>query len=144
MALLRRVNRWLWELARFALPLVPLAVLEGWMCAIESVRSVEAFLRFLVLLPVITLGAGAALGAVALGLKWVLLGRVRPGSHPLWSCWCSRWDFLYVAWRIIAAPVLTPLEGTLLLPLYLRRPDAQAPGPPKPVSPGAEPVRGRS
>lgn len=117
----RRVNRWLWELARFALPLVPLAVLEGWMCAIESVRSVEEFLRFLVLLPAITLGAGAASGAVALALKWVLLGRVRPGSHPLWSCWCSRWDFLYVAWRIIAAPVLTPLEGTLLLPLYLRR-----------------------
>lgn len=120
-SLIRRTNRWLWELARFGLPLVPLAVLEGWMCAVESVRSVEAALRFLVLLPALTLGAGVALGAVALALKWVLLGRVRPGSHPLWSCWCSRWDFLYVAWRIVAAPVLTPLEGTLLLPLYLRR-----------------------
>ena len=120
-SLVRRVNRWVWELARFALPLVPLAALEGWMCGVEAAGSAGPVLRFLVLLPAITLGAGLALGAAVLALKWVLLGRVRPGSHPLWSCWCSRWDFLYVAWRVIAGPVLTPLEGTLLLPLYLRR-----------------------
>ena len=91
------------------------------MYGVESVGSVEAVLRFLVLLPVITLGAGLALGATVLALKWMLLGRVKPTSHPLWSCWCSRWDFLYVAWRVIGGPVLTPLEGTLLLPLFLRR-----------------------
>ena len=41
--------------------------------------------------------------------------------HPLWSCWCSRWDFLYAAWGVIAGGVLSALEGTLMLPLYLRR-----------------------
>lgn len=40
--------------------------------------------------------------------------------------------------------LLADAEPAPLVPLYLRRPDAQAPGPPKPVSPGAEPVRGRS
>jgi non-ribosomal peptide synthetase-like protein len=50
----------------------------------------------------------------------VLLGRVRPGTHPLWSCWCSRWDFLYVAWTEWAVPALAPLEGTLWLNAYLR------------------------
>ena len=55
-----------------------------------------------------------------LALKWALLGRVRPGTHPLWSCWCSRWDFLYVAWGFIAGPVLSTLDGTLLLHVYLR------------------------
>jgi len=54
-------------------------------------------------------------------LKWLLLGKVRPGVHPLWSCWCSRWDFLYVAWGFVASGVLAALEGTLLLALYLRR-----------------------
>lgn len=120
-SVIRRVNRWMWELARFALPLVPLGVLEAWMYGVESVGSVEAVLRFLVLLPAITLGAGLSLGATVLALKWMLLGRVKPTSHPLWSCWCSRWDFLYVAWRVIGGPVLTPLEGTLLLPVFLRR-----------------------
>lgn len=39
--------------------------------------------------------------------------------------------------------LLADAEPAPLVPLYLRRPDARAPGPPKPVSP-AEPVRGRS
>jgi non-ribosomal peptide synthetase-like protein len=55
-----------------------------------------------------------------LGLKWALLGRVRPGQHAFWSCWCGRWDFLYVAWEFLARPVLAALEGTLLLPWSLR------------------------
>jgi non-ribosomal peptide synthetase-like protein len=40
--------------------------------------------------------------------------------HPLWSCWCSRWDFLYVAWGMWAAVPLSFLEGTLMLVAYLR------------------------
>jgi non-ribosomal peptide synthetase-like protein len=120
-ALIRRVNRWIWELARFALPLVPMAALEGWTYGAQEVRTEPEGLLYPVLLPAISLACAAALGGTALAVKWLLLGRVRPGSHPLWSCWCSRWDFLYVAWRLIAMPALTPLEGTLLLPLYLRR-----------------------
>lgn len=53
-------------------------------------------------------------------MKWGLLWRVRPGIHPLWSCWCSRWDFLYVAWAVYARAALSTLEGTLLLGWYLR------------------------
>src|SRR5204862_4131115 len=50
----------------------------------------------------------------------MLLGRVKPGTHPLWSCWCSRWDFHYVVWDKYAHASLTALEGTLLLNWYLR------------------------
>ena len=53
---------------------------------------------WLLALPLTTLAAAALSCLVVLGLKWALLGRVRPGQHPLWSCWCGRWDFLYVAW----------------------------------------------
>ena len=48
-------------------------------------------------------------------LKWALLGKVKPGMHALWSCWCSRWDFHYVLWGEWARPLLNALEGTLLL-----------------------------
>ena len=53
-------------------------------------------------------------------LKWALIGRVKPGQHALWSCWCSRWDFVYVAWQKWANAILQRLEGTWLLPWYLR------------------------
>jgi len=69
----------------------------------------------------VTLASAILPCLIVLALKWGLLGKVRPGVHPLWSCWCSRWDFLYVAWGVIAGGALSALEGTLMLPLYLRR-----------------------
>jgi acetyltransferase-like isoleucine patch superfamily enzyme len=52
--------------------------------------------------------------------KWVLLGRVRPGQHGLWSCWCSRWDYLYVLWWFSARIALARVEGTPFLNMALR------------------------
>jgi non-ribosomal peptide synthetase-like protein len=118
----RIVNRLFWEWLRFALPVVPMLTLVAWVSAMSLAGTVMP-------LPVL-LAFGAATIALAtaalpclfvLALKWALLGRVRPGTHPLWSCWCSRWDFLYVAWGFVASGVLASLEGTLLLPVYLRR-----------------------
>jgi non-ribosomal peptide synthetase-like protein len=119
--LLRRVNRWCWELARFALPAVPVLVGVAWFDALVEVeqRWSPAAFRWLAL-PSVTLASVAALVLLCIALKWLLVGRVRPGTHPLWSCWCSRWDFLYVAWGMWAAVPLTALEGTLLLPAVLR------------------------
>jgi len=53
-------------------------------------------------------------------VKWGLLGRVRPGQHPFWACWCCRWESLYMAWENWAHPTLEFLEGTVLLSWYLR------------------------
>jgi non-ribosomal peptide synthetase-like protein len=53
-------------------------------------------------------------------VKWVLLGRVRPGMHPLWSCWASRWDFVCMAWGFYAEDAVAALEGTLFLSVLLR------------------------
>jgi non-ribosomal peptide synthetase-like protein len=71
-------------------------------------------------LPLATLATSLAFPLAILVMKWGLLGRVRPGTHPLWSCWCSRWDFLYVAWGMYARGLLTLLEGTQWLTWYLR------------------------
>jgi non-ribosomal peptide synthetase-like protein len=117
----RRINRWAWEVARFALPLGPLLVALVWFRAMEiaSASQSTAFFR-LVTLPLGVLASLAALALAVLAMKWLLVGRVKPGIHPLWSCWCSRWDFLYVAWGMWAAIPLSFLEGTLLLVGYLR------------------------
>jgi non-ribosomal peptide synthetase-like protein len=118
----RVVTRVFWEWLRFALPVVPLAVMTAWFAGIAYAAKVLPLAA--VLFPgaaVVTIASAILPCLIVLALKWGLLGRVRPGVHPLWSCWCSRWDFLYVAWGVIAGGVLSALEGTLMLPLYLRR-----------------------
>lgn len=117
---IRYANRVFWELSRGALPLVPLLVLVGWFRGVAALEAAASPAWLWIGVPLSSLAAVGALCLVVLLLKWVLLGRVRPGQHALWSCWCSRWDFLYVAWGQYAARALTALEGTLLLSWYLR------------------------
>ncbi len=120
--LLRRGNRLFWEGLRFLLPVVPALLALLWLQL--AGRAEARFAADLgLLLPALgsaTLVAALAPCLLVLLLKWLLLGRVRAGQHALWSCWASRWDFLYVCWQRWAAPFLQHLEGTLLLPFYLR------------------------
>lgn len=117
---IRYANRVFWELLRFALPVTPLLVVLAWIRS--QAWATESFgpAGQIVLVPLLSLCAVGFLCLVVLMLKWALLGRVKAGQHALWSCWCSRWDFLYVAWGQYAAPSLSQLEGTLLLAWYLR------------------------
>lgn len=118
---IRYWNRVFWEALRITLPVVPALVIAAWFRAIALAQSQYSVAVVAgVVTPMATLGVLAALCGVVLIMKWALLGRVQPGQHPLWSCWCSRWDFLYVAWNQYASPALASLEGTLLLPWYLR------------------------
>lgn len=118
---IRYFNRLLWETLRFILPLILIVLASGWVSALvycERFFSKPYFI--LLVIPMLNLCVPLLNGLMVLILKWVLLGRVRPGEHPLWSCWCSRWDFLYVAWGVCAGNSLSPLQGTLLVTWYLR------------------------
>jgi non-ribosomal peptide synthetase-like protein len=120
-SLIRYLNRVFWELLRFALPVTPVMILPLWFKLLAEAEVTDSWPVFLFLVvPLVSLGVAIFFCLLVLGLKWVLIGRVRPGIHPLWSCWCSRWDFLYVAWGVYASGTLTLLEGTLLLSWYLR------------------------
>lgn len=116
---LRYASRLFWESLRFAIPVLPLVVVSGWLAAMSLLDGGWG-LRALVWAPAVTLGAVLAECLAVVVLKWALLGRAKAGQHPLWSCWCSRWDFLYVAWQFYAMRPLEVLEGTLLLNMYLR------------------------
>jgi non-ribosomal peptide synthetase-like protein len=114
-------TRVFWEVLRVTLPVGPLLGLVAWFEALALLgQSFEGPVFLLGVVPVVSGAVGLALCVVVLALKWILLGRVRPGIHPLWSCWCSRWDFLYVVWRMYARGALSAFEGTALLPWYLR------------------------
>jgi len=54
---------------------------------------------------------------LAVCAKWILLGRVRPGRHPLWGGYYLRWWFVQT---LVQSVPLTRLGGTPLLPFVYR------------------------
>ncbi len=118
---LRYTNRVFWELLRFAIPLVPMLLIVAWFGLIEMAEPEVSFgVLVFGVVPILDLGFLVALGLIGLALKWLLLGRVRPATHTLWSCWCSRWDFNYTAFHYLALAPVQALEGTIVLNWYLR------------------------
>ncbi len=119
--LVRFLTRLFWETLRFALPAWPLCVCWWWFDWIAAARAAGASAAAMcAIVPVATLAAMVVLCATIVVLKWGLLGRVKPGRHAFWSCWCGRWDFLYVAWSFYARGLLARIEGTVLLQWFLR------------------------
>lgn len=119
--LVRVVSRAFWEGLRFALPVLPTSLALVWLHLVADLHATAGTATFvLVAVPAATAGLLASMCLAILVLKWALLGRVRPGQHALWSCWCSRWDFLFVAWSMYARALLERLEGTVFLTWFLR------------------------
>jgi non-ribosomal peptide synthetase-like protein len=117
----RIANRLFWECLRFVLPLGPALLALGWLALFGmAVGTVSFACLVLVVVPALDLAFFAGLCLLALILKWLLLGRVRPCNRALWSSWCCRWDFNYTATHALAIDALAALEGTIWLNWYLR------------------------
>ncbi len=115
---LRYANRVFWEALRVVLPALPVWLALWWFDLVGD--ATDSMLEGAVRAALATFACAAILAAVVLVTKWLLLGRVRTGQHGLWSCWASRWDFHYVLWQRYGRALLQQLEGTLLLPWFLR------------------------
>jgi non-ribosomal peptide synthetase-like protein len=115
------MNRLFWEWLRFLLP-VPLVWMGAvWWSVLSTGQGDQTAYSFhLSVVPLVSLAVVAGSVGSVIGLKWLLLGRVQPGSHPLWSCWASRWDFVCMAWSIYATEAVSALEGTPFLNPLLR------------------------
>lgn len=118
---IRYWNRVFWEALRFTLPILPMMLVAHWYAWLAHGEQVARPAEYaLLVIPAATLLPMLALCVAVLVAKWLLIGRVKPGQHALWSCWCSRWDFVYVVWARYASRILRRLEGTFILPHYLR------------------------
>ncbi len=117
--LLRWTNRLFWEVMRFSVPVVPAIGFVWWAEALTPF-AVDDPALWLWHAPLASLAFAFGLAGLVLALKWLLLGRVKPGQHAMWSCWCGRWDFHYVAWEMLSRHALMRLSGTLWLAWYLR------------------------
>ncbi|MFJ9591341.1 Pls/PosA family non-ribosomal peptide synthetase [Streptomyces virginiae] len=69
----------------------------------------------------VLLAAGTAACCVAVTAKWLLVGRHRPGEHPLWSGFVWRNELADTFVEVLAVPWLTgSVPGTPLMALWLR------------------------
>jgi non-ribosomal peptide synthetase-like protein len=117
----RYLVRGFWEVLRFALPAAFALVGLIWYAALAAAKAALALPVFLLVAgPLLNLAALAAPAGLVIAIKWTLLGRVRPGVHPLWSSWASRWDFVCLAWNIYAVELVELLDGTPGLAWLLR------------------------
>ncbi len=117
----RYLVRMFWELLRFTLPAAFALIIPVWYAGLTMAEAALPFaLLLLAAIPLLNFLVVTAPAVLVLAIKWTLLGRVRPGIHPLWSSWASRWDFVCLAWNIYAAETVSMLDGTPWLAWLLR------------------------
>lgn len=73
------------------------------------------------LLPAVLMAGCIGAGLFVALMKWLVVGRYRPFSHPLWSNFVWRLEFVNALYEFMLTPLLLePLKGTPFLPWYCR------------------------
>jgi non-ribosomal peptide synthetase-like protein len=72
------------------------------------------------LAPLVVLGSGLLSAAIAVAIKWLLIGRYQPSQHPLWSFFVWRDEIVNAVHEQLAGEWLLRFAlGTPLMSLYL-------------------------
>ncbi|WP_345763239.1 Pls/PosA family non-ribosomal peptide synthetase [Diaminobutyricibacter sp. McL0608] len=116
-----RVARALWELCRIIPVFVTCAVGLGVLFTLAALVEAWGTLVAVLLSGVVMLAAGAvAAGASTVG-KWLLVGRIRVGEHPLWSSFVWRSEVSDTFVEMVSAPWFAQAAaGTPALVWWLR------------------------
>ena len=116
-----KVARACWEVAR----LLPVALAVA-LHALVALGTLAVWTRYgavagLVVVPVLLWGAGLVAATVAVAAKWLLVGRVRSGTHPLWSSFVWRNELADTFVEVVATPWFAGLAtGSPLLNVWFR------------------------
>ncbi|WP_022677887.1 Pls/PosA family non-ribosomal peptide synthetase [Novosphingobium sp. B-7] len=71
--------------------------------------------------PILYVGFALACGLSVVLLKWLVMGRYKPTTQPLWSTFVWRTELVTATYENLAVSnLLEPLRGTPWLPAYLR------------------------
>jgi len=116
-----RVARTAWELLRIVPVIVSCAVGLAVVIALGALDAAWGPVWAVVLSGPVLLVAGAAAAAVSTIAKWALLGRLKPGEHPLWSSFIWRSEVSDTFTEMVAAPWFAwAAAGTPALVWWLR------------------------
>ena len=105
-----------------AAPLLPLAavipIAPGLIAMIELDWATESYL-YLALAPLLALAYVVLMCLLTAGVKWALLGRVKPGVYPVWSWFYVRFWFVRQLGQL-ALELLHPIYATLYVRPWYR------------------------
>jgi non-ribosomal peptide synthetase-like protein len=116
-----RLARGLWELGRivpvFLTCAIGLSVLFGFAVLLETIGPVWTVL----LSGAVMLAAGAVAATLSTAAKWLIVGPIRAGEHPLWSSFVWRTEVSDTFTEMVAAPWFArAAAGTPALAVWLR------------------------
>jgi len=81
----------------------------------------QGWLAILAAFPFLYVAFCVACGLSVAAIKWIVVGRYKPTTAPLWSTFVWRSELVTATYENLAVPnLLEPLRGTFWLPLYLR------------------------
>ncbi|WP_235503236.1 Pls/PosA family non-ribosomal peptide synthetase [Aeromicrobium sp. Root495] len=109
------------ELARLVAVVLDVGLVLGWATALLAVADGVGWWLAMVLAGPMLAVAGLVAATVATAAKWLLVGRVRAGEHPLWSTFVWRNELADTFVEVLAARWFCgTVSGTVLLTAWLR------------------------
>ena len=116
-----RVARAVWEACRLLAVLTTCAIGLGVLLAFGGLVEGVGVAWTAVLSGVVMLAAGLVAALVTTAVKWVLVGPIRSGEHPLWSSFVWRTEVSDAFTEMVAGPwFANATVGTPALALWLR------------------------
>lgn len=116
-----RVARTLWELCRFLPVMLTVGIAGGAMLVFDWLAATFNYGVAALLSGVVMLLAGFVAAFSAVAAKWILVGRIRAGEHPLWSSFIWRNEVVDSFIELVSAPWFArAASGTPALVWWLR------------------------
>lgn len=116
-----KLARMLWELCRFIPVVLTVALAAGVLLAFDWLSALFNYGVAALLSGLVILAAGAAAAGSAVAAKWLLVGRIKPGEHALWSSFIWRNEVVDTFIEMVSAPWFArSATGTPALVWWLR------------------------
>ena len=120
-ALRLKMARALWELCRFVPVVLTVGLAAGVLLAFDWLAATVGYGVAAALGGFVMLLAGALAAGSAVVAKWLLVGRIRTGEHPLWSSFIWRNEVVDTFIEMVSAPWFArAASGTPALVWWLR------------------------
>lgn len=116
-----KVARALWEVCRGVPVILTVAIAVGVMLALDVLARSWGYWAAALLGGVVMLAAGAVAALSSIIAKWLLVGAIRVGEHPLWSSFIWRNEVVDTFIEMVSAPWFArSAAGTPALVWWLR------------------------
>lgn len=116
-----KAARTLWELCRFVPVMLTVALAIGVMVVFDWLAAVAGYAAAAALGGLVLMLAGGVAAASAVAAKWILVGKIKPGEHPLWSSFIWRNEVVDTFIEMVSAPWFArAATGTPALVWWLR------------------------